>query len=355
MKKSLILIGILIISIMMVIGCSNDTNNAVDNSVINAENASVEETNDETTNEEAVETPVERPELRIATLKGPTGIGMVQMMENDELETSAVDYTFDLVGAPDQIIGKVVQGEVEIAAVPTNLASILNVKTEGQIQLLAVNTLGVLYVLENGQEIQSIEDLKGKTLRSSGKGASPEYILNYVLAENGLTDDVTVEYAVEHSELATTTTAGDTTLALLPQPFVTSTLLGNADVRIALDLTKEWEKVTGGSVLPMGAIIVNKAYAEANPEVIASFMAEYQASVEFVNASPVDAGLLVEKFGILPKAALATKAIPNCNITLIDAQTSKESVMKFYEILKGYDPKSIGGSMPEDSFFYEKK
>jgi len=335
---------------MMVIGCSNDTNNAVDNSVVNAEDAAVEETTEETT-----ETPVERAELRIATLKGPTGIGMVQMMENDELETSVVDYTFDLVGAPDQIIGKVVQGEVEIAAVPTNLASILNVKTEGQIQLLAVNTLGVLYVLENGEEIQSIEDLKGKTLRSSGKGASPEYILNYVLAENGLTDDVTVEYAVEHGELATTTTAGDTALALLPQPFVTSTLLGNADVRIALDLTEEWEKVTGGSVLPMGAIIVNKAYAEANPEVIASFMAEYQASVEFVNASPVDAGLLVEKFGILPKAALATKAIPNCNITLIDAQTSKESVMKFYEILKGYDPKSIGGSMPEDSFFYEKK
>jgi len=354
MKKSLILIGIMIISVMMVIGCSNDTNNAVDNSVINAEDASVEESTEETT-EEAIETPAERAELRIATLKGPTGIGMVQMMENDELETSAVDYTFDLVGAPDQIIGKVVQGEVEIAAVPTNLASILNVKTEGQVQLLAVNTLGVLYVLENGEEIQSIEDLKGKTLRSSGKGASPEYILNYVLAENGLTDDVTVEYAVEHSELATTTTAGDTALALLPQPFVTSTLLANADVRIALDLTKEWEKVTGGSVLPMGAIIVNKAYAEANPEVIASFMAEYQASVEFVNASPVDAGLLVEKFGILPKAALATKAIPNCNITLIDAQTSKESVMKFYEILKGYDPKSIGGSMPEDSFFYEAK
>ena len=354
MKKSLILIGIMIISVMMVIGCSNDTNNAVDNSVINAEDASVEESTEETT-EEAIETPAERAELRIATLKGPTGIGMVQMMENDELETSAVDYTFDLVGAPDQIIGKVVQGEVEIAAVPTNLASILNVKTEGQVQLLAVNTLGVLYVLENGEEIQSIEDLKGKTLRSSGKGASPEYILNYVLAENDLTDDVTVEYAVEHSELATTTTAGDTALALLPQPFVTSTLLGNADVRIALDLTKEWEKVTGGSVLPMGAIIVNKAYAEANPEVIASFMAEYQASVEFVNASPVDAGLLVEKFGILPKAALATKAIPNCNITLIDAQTSKESVMKFYEILKGYDPKSIGGSMPEDSFFYEAK
>jgi len=354
MKKSLILIGIMIISVMMVIGCSNDTNNAVDNSAVNAEDASAEETTEEVT-EEVTETPVERAELRIATLKGPTGIGMVQMMENDELDTSAVDYTFDLVGAPDQIIGKVVQGEVEIAAVPTNLASILNVKTEGQVQLLAVNTLGVLYVLENGEEIQSIEDLKGKTLRSSGKGASPEYILNYVLAENGLTDDVTVEYAVEHGELATTTTAGDTALALLPQPFVTSTLLGNSDVRIALDLTKEWEKVTGGSVLPMGAIIVNKAYAEANPEVIASFMAEYQASVEFVNASPVDAGLLVEKFGILPKAALATKAIPNCNITLIDAQTSKESVMKFYEILKGYDPKSIGGSMPEDSFFYEAK
>lgn len=346
----------MILSVMMVMGCSNQTNEA-NNEVANVNeeanvNEAVEET-DETSTEEASEEVMERKELKIATLKGPTGMGMVQLMENDESDMSAVDYTFDIVGAPDQIIGKVVQGQVDIAAVPTNLAQILNVKTEGNVQLLAVNTLGVLYVLENGETIQSIEDLKGQTLRSSGKGASPEYILNYVLAENGLTDDVTVEYAVEHAELATTTTAGDTPLALLPQPFVTSTLLGNTDVRIALDLTSEWEKVTGGSVLPMGAIIVNKTFAEENPDVIAAFMAEYKASVDFVNADPAAAGLLVEKFGILPKAALATKAIPNCNITLIDAQEAKPSIMKFYEILKGYDPKSIGGSMPEDSFFYD--
>jgi len=347
MKKSLILIGIMILSAMMIIGCSNNENVAED--VVN----NIEENVEATTEEVTEEATTERKELKIITLKGPTGMGMVQLMENDEAGTSAVDYTFEIVGAPDQIIGKVVKGEVDIAAVPTNLASILNVKTEGKVQLLAVNTLGVLYILENGEEIQSIEDLKGKTLRASGKGASPEYILNYVLAENGLTDDVTVEYAVEHAELATTTTAGDTTLALLPQPFVTSTLLGNADVRIALDLTSEWEKVTDGSVLPMGAIIVNKAFAEENPEVIANFMTEYYASVEFVNADPAAAGVLIEKFEILPKAALATKAIPNCNITLIDAQTSKDSIMKFYEILKSYDPKSIGGTMPEDSFFYD--
>lgn len=342
MKKSLILMGMMILSVMVIIGCSNNEN--ITGNVVNDLEENVEVRTEDT---------LERKELKIITLKGPTGMGMVQLMENDEAGSSAVDYSFEIVGAPDQIIGKVVQGDVDIAAVPTNLAAILNVKTEGKVQLLAVNTLGVLYILENGDSIQSIEDLKGKTLRASGKGASPEYILNYVLAENGLSDDVTVDYAVEHAELATTTAAGDTALALLPQPFVTSTLLGNADVRIALDLTSEWEKVTEGSVLPMGAIVVNKKFAQENPEVIADFMTEYYASVEFVNTDPKAAGLLIEKFGILPKAALATKAIPNCNITLIDAQTSKDSIMKFYEILMSYDPKSIGGSMPEDSFFYD--
>lgn len=163
-----------------------------------------------------------------------------------------------------------------------------------------------------------------------------------------------VDYSLEHSELAASVAAGDTKLALLPQPFVTSVTLGNPDVRIAIDLNEVWASTNKeAKFLPMGAVVVNQAYAEANPEAIATFMEEYKASVDFVNGSPKEAGLLIEKFGILPKAALATKAIPNCSITLIPAQEAKADVLKFYEILKGFNPKSIGGKLPEDTFFYQ--
>lgn len=312
-----------------------------------------ENTNTEEASDEEAEAPSEKPVLNIGTLKGPTGMGMAQLMENDEAGQSAIDYNFEIAGAPDQIIGKIVKGSVDVAAVPSNLAAVLDVKTKGQVQLLGVNTLGVLFIVENGQEIQSIEDLSGKTILASGKGASPEYVLNYILKENGLDESVAVEYAVEHSEAAAKTISGDSQVSLLPQPFVTSALLSGESTRIALDLTSEWEKVTDGSLLPMGAIIVNKAFAKENPEVIQAFMEEYKASVDFVNENPKDAGLLIEKFGILPKAALATKAIPNCNITLIDAQTAKPSVQKFLEILHGFNPKAVGGQLPEDAFYYE--
>lgn len=361
MKKLFILLTIIAL-IFAFVACS-DNDNAINtqNTEVNSEENTTEEnvavennTNDavEEDADEDVTEAVERKELSIITLKGPTGMGMVQLMENDELETSALDYSFELVGAPDQIIGKVVQGAVDVAAVPTNLASILNVKTEGNIEFLAVNTLGVLFILENGDTVNGLADLEGKTIVTSGKGASPEYILNYLLAENNLTESVTVEYKAEHAEVAAAFATGEADIVLLPQPFVTSALLSNENASIAVDMTSEWETLTN-SVLPMGGIIVNKAFAQENPDVIATFMEEYKASVEFVNANPADAGQLIEKFTILPKAALATKAIPNCNITLLTAQESKEDVQKFLEILHGFNPKAVGGTLPEDSFYYE--
>lgn len=355
MKKRLTLITFMLIAIFVMTACSQAPAEPVENTTEEA--APVEETEapaEETqTTEEAVEEPAVKPVLNIGTLKGPTGMGMVQLMENDQAQTSAIDYNFALAGAPDQLVGQIVKGEVDIAAVPSNLAAVLDVKTEGKVQLLGVNTLGVLFIMENGDTVQSLEDLSGKTILASGKGASPEYVINYILAENGLTEAVTVDYAVEHSEAAAKTISGEAEISLLPQPFVTSALLSGESTRIALDLTKEWEKVTDGSVLPMGAIIVNKAFAEANPEVVRVFMDEYKESVEFVNGNPKEAGLLIEKFGILPKAALATKAIPNCNITLLDAQEAKPSVQKFLEILHGFNPKAVGGKLPGDAFYYE--
>lgn len=355
MMKKQLLAGILCVLLVLAVGCAAPTEPADETPAEETTEATTDANEATQANSTEEEMTVEKEVIHIGTLKGPTGMGMTYLMEQDSLEASGIDYEFDIVGAPDQLIGKIVKGEVDIAAVPTNLAAVLNVKTEGQIQLLGINTLGVLYVLENGDTIQSVEDLKGKKIGSSGKGASPEYVLNYLLDQNKLVvgQDVEVDYVFEHSELAASVAAGDTSIALLPQPFVTSVLLGNPDVRIALDLNDVWleanEKATS---LPMGAVIVSRAYAEAHPEAVDAFMKEYKASVDFVNGQPEEAGKLIEKYGILPKAPLATKAIPNCGITLIPAQEAKEDVMLFYEILKGFNPKAIGGQLPGDEFFY---
>ncbi len=355
LKRKIGLIALMLITLLVMSGCASEPTPVEEAPQTEAvESVETEESSEAEATEEVAEEPAEKPVLNIGTLKGPTGMGMIQLMETDEAGTSAIDYNFEVAGAPDQIVGQIVKGNVDIAAVPSNLAAVLDVKTEGKIQLLGVNTLGVLFVMENGEEVQSLEDLSGKTILASGKGASPEYVLNYILEQNSLTDSVTVEYAVEHSEAAAKTVSGESKISMLPQPFVTTTLLGGEKSRIALDLTTEWEKATDGSVLPMGAIIVNKAFAEANPELIATFMQEYKVSVDFVNTNPKEAGMLIEKFGILPKAAIATKAIPNCNITLLNAQEAKPSVQKFLEILHGFNPKSVGGKLPEDSFYYEE-
>jgi NitT/TauT family transport system substrate-binding protein len=348
MKKQL-LAGILCVLLAMAVGCSKPAQEPVAEAPV--------ETPEEAVVEETPETPVEKEVIRVAALKGPTGMGMSYLMEEDRLEASAVDYEFNIVGAPDQLVGKVVKGEVDIAALPTNLAAILDVKTDGKVQLLGINTLGVLYIVENGDTVHSIEDLRGKEVGATGKGATPEYVFNYLLSENGiaLDQDIKVDYMMEHAELAAKVAAGDTKIALLPQPFVTTVMMGNPDVRIAVDLNQAWSESNEViNTLPMGAVVVNKAFAEAHPDAIRTFMEDYEASVNYVNENPQEAGLLIEKYGIIPKAAIATKAIPNCSITLISAQDAKADVVKYYEILKSFNPKSIGGQVPSDAFFYSQ-
>lgn len=294
--------------------------------------------------------------LNIATLKGPTGIGMVQLMENSGDDT----YNFTLAGAPDEVKAKIVSGEVDIAACPVNLAAALYKATNGNVEVLAVNTLGVLYILENGNTINSVADLKGKTLYATGKGATPEYILNYILKANGIDPekDITIEYKTEHSELATLAASGKAVISMLPEPNVTAVLKQNKDVRIALNLTEEWDKAVakdgGKSKLAQGCIIVRKEFLEENKAAVDRFLDNYKKSVEFVNASPADAAVLVEKHGIMPKAAIAQAAIPNCNITFIEGAEMKDVLSANLEVLFNANPKSVGGAMPGDDFYYAR-
>lgn len=290
--------------------------------------------------------------VSVYALKGPTGIGMVQMMEQ-----SADGYDVTLAGSPDEVVAAVASGNADIAAVPTNLAATLYNKTNGGVQLLALNTLGVLSILERGEAITSVADLAGKTIYATGQGSTPEYVLNYILEANGLEESVTVEYKAEHAELATLAAAGQVDLVMLPEPNVTSVMMQNADWRIALDVTALFDEAAEiggeqGATMSMGCVIVRSAFAQENPEAVTEFLTQYLQSVTFVNSDVEAAGELAEKHGILPKAAIAQRAIPNCHIVFVAGAEMKAQIEPFFEILHAANPASVGGTLPGEDFYY---
>ena len=295
--------------------------------------------------------------MSIGTLKGPTGMGMVQLMAQSEQGEAALDYEFSVMGSPDELVGRIVSGEVDVAAVPTNLALALYNRTEGQVQLAAVNTLGVLYVLENGSSINDIGDLEDRTVQVSGKGASPDFIFRYILAQNDLIvdQDVMLDFKLQHAELAAALVAGDVEVALLPQPHVTTALMRNEDLRIALDITKEWDKVSEDlSKLAMGVVIVQKEFAKKHGETFNIFLDEYKQSVAFVNEQIEEAAKLIEKYDILPNEAIAKNAIPYANIVYVDAQEAKPFLEELYEILFEFEPRAVGGKLADEAFYYQR-
>lgn len=292
--------------------------------------------------------------INVYALKGPTGIGLVKVM-NDNDGT----YNITLAGAPDEVTAAVINGDANIAAVPTNLAATLYNKTQGKVQLVALNTLGVLHIVTSDPAIQSLSDLEGKTLWATGQGSTPEYVLNYILEANGLADKVEVQYLTEHAELATQAASGMVDVALLPEPHVTSVLNQNKDFRIALDVTELFNQAAAGkgenAVLSMGCVIVNKEWAENNADKLAAFMDAYAASVEFVNTNVDEASQMVEAQGIIPKAAVAKKAIPNCHIVFVTGEEMKTQIAPFFQVLYNANPKSVGGALPVDDFYYIAK
>ena len=306
--------------------------------------------------QEQTESPAEPAPIHVAALNGPTGIGMVKVMSDAEAGENDPAYQADfiLASAPDELVGKLTSEEVDVAALPTNLAAALYNKTGGGVKLAAINTLGVLYLLEKGESIASVADLAGKTVYSTGESSMPQYVADFILAENGLTDSVTVEYLAQHAELATKAIAGDVEVCILPEPFVTQVLTKNPQMRVALNLTEEWNKVGGGTELSMGCIVVRTAYAQEHKEALDAFLADYAASAAYAVEHPADAAKLVEQYGIMASAELAEKVIPNCNIVYRDGAQMQQSVLKLYEVLFAANPKSIGGALPQEDFFYEK-
>ncbi len=291
--------------------------------------------------------------VRVTALKGPTGIGMAQLMDQSAQNKAQGKYEFTVATSPDEVVSALASGSVDIAAVPVNLAASLYAKTEGKVKLAAVNALGVLYILEEGDTIHSVADLKGKTLYATGQGSTPEYVLNAILEKNGLTagEDVTIEYKAEHDELSTLIASGEVALAMLPEPNVTAAMAKNENLRIALDLTTEWENL-GLGTLVQGCIVARDEFLQQNPQAMQTFLEEYAASVSFVNGDPAAAGEMVVAAGIMPQAALATKAIPNCNIVCIQGDEMKAMASSTLQVLYDANPKSVGGAMPDDGFYY---
>ena len=291
---------------------------------------------------------------RVMAMKGPTAMGMVKMMDTD-----AEKYSFEIAAAIDMVTPKLVKGEVDIAAVPANVASVLYNNTKGKAQVLAVNTLGVIYIVENGDTVKTVEDLKGKTIYASGKGATPEYALNYLLAGNGLTDSVTVEYKAEHAECLSALVANEGSVAMLPQPFVTTAQMKNDKIRIALSLTEEWDKLQANeeqkSAMLTGVVVARTEYVKNNPGQVAAFLDAYQQSVAFANEHVEETAKLIgsEKFNIVPEK-VAVKALPYCQIVCIEGQEMQDKLSGYLKVLYDQNPSAVGGALPDEAFYYKR-
>ena len=298
--------------------------------------------------------PAEKTDIKVAALKGPTAIGMVKVMEDNSAQAAANNYTFTIAGAADEISAGLVKGDFDIAALPCNLASVLYNKTQGKIKLAGVNTLGVLYIVETGDSIHSVADLKGKTIYSTGLGTTPQYTLNYILSANNLDPekDVTVEYKTEATEVAALLSGADNAVAMLPQPYVTTVMMNNDKVRIALDVAKEWEAVSkDGSSVVTGVVVVRSEFLDSHKTAFDAFMKEYSASATYVNNNSEEASALVEKFDIF-KAAVINKALPYCNVTLLTGDDMKTKVNGYLTALFNQNAKSVGGALPAEDFYY---
>lgn len=296
--------------------------------------------------------------VRTAALKGPTAMGLVRFMsEADAGNLADEDWSFQILASADEVTPLIAKSEVDVAAVPANLASVLYNKTDGGVRVVAVNTLGVLYVCETGNTVQTISDLRGRTIYSAGKGATPQYALEYVLRQAGLDpdSDVTIEWKSEHAECVAALAEGAGAVAMLPQPFVTTAQAKNDQIRVALDLNREWESACEAAGqkarLITGVAVVRSEFADAHPEAVDAFLDHYRESVEYVNGNVEEAAKLVAGYGIVPET-VAAKALPACNITFVDGQDMKDQLSGYLQILAGQNAQAVGGSLPGDDFYY---
>lgn len=368
MKKLLSLLCVLSLSAALLAGCSTAGDAGT------SETPGSSSTPSEVTEPGSSQETVDSLDVNVMALKGPTAMGMVKMMADSEPVEEFTDqlkeeyenvvssgniYHFTITSATDEVSAALAQGTTDIAAVPANLASVLYNNTEGGVQVLAINTLGVLYIVESGDTVHSVEDLRGKTIYASGKGNTPEAALNYVLTQNGIdpSTDVTIEWKSEQAECLSALMAEENAIAMLPQPFVTTAQAQSENLRVALDLTEEWDALQADSETPStlvtGVVVARTAFAEEHPEAVSAFLDRYQESVDYVNSNVEEAAQLVGQYEIVT-AEVAQKALPECNIVFIEGDEMKEKLSGYLSVLFEQNPQSVGGALPDDAFYFSR-
>lgn len=291
-------------------------------------------------------------EVRLGVLKGPTGIGASYLLSQSEEGSTFNKYSVTVLAEATDMIAQVAAGQLDIAALPTNAAASLYNKTSGGVRIAALNTAGVLYVLEKGNTVKSVSDLKGRTIYAVGQGSNPEYVLRYILSGNGIDPDKDVEIVfLDSAELTTKAATGSIDICMLPVPAVTTVLIKNQDMHIALDMTAEWDRLGTGSILTMGCVVVRTEFLKEHPAEVRMFLSEYERSIDFMKANGDLASELCAKYGIVPSAAVAKKAIPDCNLIFVSGEQIKASLEGYLKVLYDANPKAVGGKLPGDDFY----
>ena len=305
---------------------------------------------EETTSVETDETP-----LRVGSLKGPTTMGLVELMKRSEEGQTILNYEFTMETAPDTILGSMMQGNLDIALVPANVAATLYQRSEGAICVIDINTLGVIYLVSGDDSITTMQDLIGKTVYVVGRGTTPDYALQYLLAQNNIdASELTIEYKSEAAEVAAILAENPDAIGLLPQPFVTAACAQNEALSIVLDMNEQWAAVQGenGSSLVTGVTVVRNEFLKENEKAVKNFLAEHEESTKNINEDVEHAAALAVGAGIIAKEPIAKKAIPNCNITYIDGEEMKQALSGYLNVLFEQDAASVGGALPADDFYY---
>lgn len=365
MKKTMKLLAAALAGTLVLGGCAGNK----ENTAASAESETVKETEAQSTEAESsqAESETEKEEtetsdaagsgtaIRIGSLKGPTSMGLAELMDRAEKGETENDYTFTMAGKADELVGSIASGDLDIVLVPANVASILYTKTQGNVNVIDINTLGVLYVVASDDSISSMEDLKGKTVYMTGKGTTPEYVMNCLLSENGLADgDVTLEFKSEATEVASVLKEDSSAVGVLPQPFATAACIQNEALKPVLDLTEQWNLLNkeNGSQLVTGVTIVRSDFLKENEEAVKLFIEDHKASAAYTSEHLDEAAEMVAALGIVEKAPIAKKAMPACNIVCITGEEMKSALSGYLSVLEAADAKSVGGQLPADDFYY---
>lgn len=293
--------------------------------------------------------------VRAGALSGPTAFGLVKLMEDAANGETANTYEFaELSTDPSTFVAPLASGAIDIAAVPANLASVIYNKTEGGIKILAINNLGVLNIVERGETVSSIADLAGKTIYATGQGATPEYTLRHLLNANGIDpdNDLTIQFCADTTEALSYINQDEAAIAMLPQPFVTAALAQVEGLRVAMDLNNAWAELNNGCDIVTGVVVARSEFVESNPEAVETFLAEYEASMNYALENTADNAALIEKYGIVAKAAVAEKAFPGCHLNMMTGEEMKACMSGYLQILFDENPAAVGGALPADDFYY---